>query len=53
MTDGITGDHRCSGDLAAHPTADGDSVAAANVEGLDLNPFPGSTDVRGVTIAGE
>jgi len=28
-------------------------VANANVEGLDLNPFPGSTDVRGVTLKGE
>jgi peptide/nickel transport system substrate-binding protein len=28
-------------------------VTAANVEGLDLNPFPGSTDVRGVAITGE
>ena len=28
-------------------------VTSANVEGLDLNPFPGSTDVRGVTVTGE
>ncbi len=25
-------------------------VTAANVEGLDLNPFPGSTDIRTVTL---